>query len=164
MLRLWRRTPAPGGAISGLPALEVGPIGFADYLKRHAIVTQRADHTYDVAKLELWGGSLEEEFQHALYKNLLSLLPQHRLQLSSSVLGGEVDLRLKAEVYRFDFSAQSVRLEAEWGWYNIRNQRVSAGRFYQTRQAGASMEGNVRLMSELVSNLAREVATGLPKP
>ncbi len=158
--------PALSGSVQQTGAqtpLVVGPVGFADYLKRHALVTQRDRHTYDVAKLELWGGSLEEEFHVALYKNVQHLMPGRPVHLSAGVLAGSSDLRLKVEVYRFDFTSTGVaRLEAEWGWFNGRNQPIVTGQFYQTQPTAASLEGNVQQLSALVALLAAEAIAHLP--
>ena len=51
----------------------VGPIHFPDYLKRGSIISQVDLHRHDIAKLDQWGGSLEDEFEIALIKNLLSM-------------------------------------------------------------------------------------------
>lgn len=148
----------------GTGLVAVGPVSFSDYLKRNTIVIQQSDFRYDIAKLDQWGGRLEDEFQLALLKNLVERRSDRYFVVYSGMLGGQAKLQLKADIYRFDVTpAGQARLEMVWAWVDRSNQFIAGGNFSGRRDAGITLEQNVAAMSELIKEFSLEAAKKLPK-
>lgn len=142
----------------------VGPISFADYLKRSTIVIQQSANKYDIAKLDQWGGRLEDEFQLALLKNLLVNRPDKYFVAHSGMLSAQTVMQLKADIYRFDVTPQGqARIEASWAWVDKSNRMLAGGNYSARRDAGITLEQNISAMSGLVSLFAEEVSAKLPR-
>jgi hypothetical protein len=142
----------------------VGPISFADYLKRSTIVIQQSANRYDIAKLDQWGGRLEDEFQLALLKNLLVNRPDTHFVSHSGMLSTQTFVQLKADIYRFDVTPQGqARIEASWAWVDKSNRLLAGGNYSATKNAGDTLEQNIAAMSGLVGLFAAEVSEKLPR-
>ncbi len=141
----------------------VGPIHFPDYLKRGSIISQVDAHRHDIAKLDQWGGSLEDEFEIALIKNLLKISPGKPFVSSSGVLPKRQNNQIKIDIYRFGRdSDHTVALEASWVWLNSRGDIVSAGSFRETAASSAGVKAQVSGMSMLVEQFAKQLLAAAP--
>ncbi|MCP5206087.1 MAG: membrane integrity-associated transporter subunit PqiC [Hahellaceae bacterium] len=142
----------------------VGPISFADYLKRSTIVIQQSANQYDIAKLDQWGGRLEDEFQLALLKNLLVNRPDKHFVAHSGMLAAQTVVQLKADIYRFDVTPQGqARIEASWAWVDRSNRMLAGGNYSARKDAGITLEQKISAMSDLVGLFAEEVSAKLPR-
>ncbi|PID43163.1 MAG: hypothetical protein CSA52_00585 [Gammaproteobacteria bacterium] len=156
------RTPGkvPDCVSENVIITSIGPIYFADYLKRSSVVTQSTNNQYEIAKLDQWGGSLEYEFEMALLKNMMAMNPRQRFVLDSGMLSRRSNHSLKIDVYRFDArKGNFARLEAAWSWVNQSGQEVVSGTFRENVRAGSSVEEQVMAMSSLVTLFARSLSS-----
>ncbi|OZG75113.1 hypothetical protein BTA51_01610 [Hahella sp. CCB-MM4] len=139
----------------------IGPLNFADYLQRSSVVTRVSDTEYNVAKLEQWGGKIEDEFQIALLKNLSALMPDSRFMRYPSLVSLPSSISLRADIMRFDSQLNgSARLEASWAWVR-QNQVLSSGNFSRTLAAGSSTQSAVAAQSALIQSFAEALSAGL---
>ncbi|PIE42843.1 MAG: hypothetical protein CSA50_08280 [Gammaproteobacteria bacterium] len=139
----------------------VGPVRFADYLKRSSVVIQNSDNQYEIAKLDQWGGSLENEFEMALLKNLMASLPGQTFVLDSGMLAQRSNYNLKIDVYRFDGQkGKNARLQASWAWVN-ESGVVASGVFADSVAAGTTVAEQVAAMSKLVARFAQSLSAKL---
>ncbi|MCP5162077.1 MAG: membrane integrity-associated transporter subunit PqiC [Hahellaceae bacterium] len=140
----------------------VGPIDFAEYLKRSSLVVQVSETEYDVLKLDQWGGSLESEFQLALGKNLIHNLPHIQFVRYPS-RGVNVDFTLRAEILGFDGKlGQQARLEANWWIEGAKGRPLKSGRYAQSRPVSAStLDALVQAESVLISDFSRSLSEAL---
>lgn len=144
-------------------AIAVGPVYFPDHLKRASVVVIKEDNQYQIAKLDQWGGSLENEFETALVKNLLAMNPGKAFVLDSGMLSQRDDMQLKMDIYRFGATENGqVRLEASWGWVGHSGKLLSAGTFSESIKSGDVLKAQVAAMSHLVAMFAEEVSGTLP--
>lgn len=141
----------------------VGPITMADYLKRASIVLPLSEHRYDVAKLEQWGGSLENEFQTALVKNLSALDTKNVYVRYPGMVNISDHYNLRLDVLRFDAKVGGdARLEVSWAWVDKKSSVLAAGHFSRTTEAGGSVEQSVAAQSLLIQQLSQTLVAALP--
>jgi len=145
--------------IANAMTVVVGPIDFAEYLKRSSLVIQLSETEYDVLKLDQWGGSLESEFQLALGKNLIHNLP-HVQFLRYPAQGQRGDYVIRAEILSFDGKlGQHAKLEANWWISGANGRQLKSGRYVQERQiTGVSLDALVQAESVLVGDFSRTLS------
>ncbi len=141
----------------------VGPISFADYLKRSSVVRRESTNRYEISGVQQWAGNLEKEFQIALLKNL-SVLDQHRFYIRfPSMLKMVPQYRLRADVLRFDVQGGGpARMEVIWAWLNREDISIARGRFAHSVAAGPTHEEGVSSLSQLLQEFAVEIHRALP--
>ena len=119
--RHWMLAP-----IEGVPPVSeiersvgVGPVEFPAYLDGRSVVRRTGTNELHVAKFELWGQSLQENFTQVLSRNLEILAPGV-VAVSFPWKGPRQDLayRLLLNVDRFDAGPDDqVALDAGWALY-----------------------------------------------
>ncbi len=143
------------------PVYVIGPLNFADYLQRSSVVTRLSDNEYKVAKLEQWGGKVEDEFQIALLKNLSGLVPKARFLRYPSLINLPDATSLRADILRFDSRLNGhARLEVSWAWLR-QNDVIASGTFAETIAAGSSTDSAVAAQSALVQAFAETIAQAM---
>ncbi|WP_020405251.1 PqiC family protein [Hahella ganghwensis] len=139
----------------------IGPLNFADYLQRSSVVTRVSESEYEVAKLEQWGGKIEDEFQIALLKNLANLKPGSRFVRYPSFVSLPSSVSLQADIMRFDSQLGGIsRLEVSWAWIQ-QNQILASGEFSRSMPAGSNTESAVKAQSALVRAFSEALAERL---
>jgi uncharacterized protein len=138
-------------------ALGIGPIKFPGYLDRQGIVTRVSQNRFAVAENDRWAEPLEENFSRVLSQNLLQTdrivaYPWERSQ--------QLTYQVQVEVLRFEPNAeQVVELWARWSITDNTKKIVTVKESYLTRPAkDKSTEASVASMSEVVSDLSKEIA------
>ena len=153
------KPPQPVTAVG--PVYVVGPLNFAEYLQRSSVVTRLSENEYEVAKLEQWGGKIEDEFQIALFKDLSALLPEKRFFRYPSLVNLPDVTSLRADILRFDCQLNGdARLEVSWAWVR-NNDIIAAGTFSQSAPAGNSTAAAVAAQSALVQAFAETLVQEL---
>ncbi len=143
----------------------VGPVVFPAYLDGRSVVRRTGTNELHMAKFELWGQSLQENFTQVLSRNLEILVPGF-VAVSFPWKGPRQDLayRLVLDVARFDAGPDDqVALDAVW----ILRRGESAAWVAGGRAAirvpveGEGYPAIVAAMSQAVGNLSREIAPHL---
>jgi hypothetical protein len=167
--RFWVLTPIgePPQASEIDRVVVVGPIDFPKHLDRRGIVTRTGSNELKVARFELWGEPLQDDFSHVLGQNLSILVPGIGV-VSFPWKGPSLNVayRLSAQVQRFDSDADgNVHLEVAWTLHRGDDERrIASGqmRILEPVQ-GEGYAAIVAAMSRALGELSREVASALTK-
>ena len=142
--------------------IALGPITFADYLKRPSIIERSSEVKAEVSNSRQWAGNIENEFQIALLKNFSSLDSGYLYINHPSMLNVQPFMRLRVDILRFDTQLSgSARLEAIWAWLDQRGTVIAAGNFSRTGEVESSYESRVSVMSALLQQFTVEVQRAL---
>jgi uncharacterized lipoprotein YmbA len=141
-------------------ALGIGPIKFPGYLDRQGIVTRVSQNRFAVAENDRWAEPLEENFSRVLSQNLSILLQTDRIVAYPWERSQQLTYQVQVEVLRFEPNAeQVVELWARWSITDNTKKIVTVKESYLTRPAkDKSTEASVASMSEVVSDLSKEIA------
>jgi len=143
--------------------LGIGPIKFPGYLDRQQLVTRVSQNRFAVAENDRWAESLEENFSRVLSQNLAILLHTDRMVTYPWERSQQPTYQVQVEVLRFEPNAeQLVELSARWIIMDAAKKTVSIRESYLTHSArDKSTEASVAGMSELVSDLSKEIAAAI---
>ena len=144
-------------------ALGIGPIKFPGYLDRQQIVTRISQNRFAVAENDRWTEPLEENFTRVLSQNLSILLQTDRIVTYPWLRSQQPTYQVQMEVLRFEPNAeQQVELWARWSIVDSAKKIVSLKESYLTKpMRDKSTEWSVGSMSELVSDLSKEIAAAI---
>ena len=132
----------------------------SDYLDRQGIVTRVSPNRFVVAENDRWAEPLEENFSRVLARNLSILLQTDRIVAYPWERSQQPTYQIQVEVPRFEPTAeQVVELWARWSIVDSTKKTVSMKESYLTQPArDKSTEASVASMSEVVSDLSKEIA------
>ena len=144
-------------------ALGIGPIKFPGYLDRQQFVTRISQNRFAVAENDRWAEPLEENFSRVLSQNLSILLQTDRIVAYPWERSQQPTYQVQVEVLRFELNAeQVVELWARWSIIDNTKKTFSVKETYLTQPArDKSTEASVASMSELVSELSKEIAAAI---
>ncbi|TQV86150.1 membrane integrity-associated transporter subunit PqiC [Exilibacterium tricleocarpae] len=145
-----------------IKVIALGPITFADYLKRASIVERNSSVNIKVSNVKQWAGNIENEFQIALLKHFTNLDSRYLYVKHPSMLNTRPLRRLRVDILRFDVKLDGpARLEAVWAWLDQHGEVVAAGNFSRTSRAESTHAGAVSAMSALLQQFSTEVHQAL---
>ena len=141
-------------------ALGIGPVKLPGYLDRQGIVTRVSQNRFVVAENDRWAEPLEENFSRVLAQNLSILLQTDRIVAYPWERSQQPTYQVQLEVLRFEPNMeQIVELWARWSIVDSTKKTVSMKESYLTQPArDKSTEASVASMSEVVSDLSKEIA------
>jgi hypothetical protein len=144
-------------------ALGIGPIRFPGYLDRQQLVTRISQNRFAVAENDRWAEPLEENFSRVLSQNLSILLHTDRMVTYPWERSQQPTYQVQVEVLRFEPNAeQLVELWARWIIMDAAKKTVSIRESYLRHPArDKSNEASVAAMSEVVSDLSKEIAAAI---
>ena len=145
-------------------AVGIGPIRLPQYLVRQEIVTRTAANKIEVAELDLWGGSLQDDFSRNLMENLAFLLADDRVSFYLLPTVGKVDFRVAIDIIRFDGNrGGDVELIATWAIREGQGSKVVRDQNSRIQEptGGESYGAMVGGMSRALGRLSREIGEGI---
>ena len=162
----------PSLAQARSPVILVGvlPVSLPGYIDRPQVVTWAAPGELRIDEFVRWGEPLDEGVTRTLMENLGALLPEGqviRTPYSSTVVPR---CRVKMELSLFGPQAGGlVRLEGRWALlpprdlrpYVVRAASLQRGPFAATGGGAPDTAAGVEAMSELVAELAKEIAAAV---
>jgi uncharacterized protein len=154
---------AQDAAVTNQLALGIGPIKLPGYLDRQQMVTRISQNRFAVAENDRWAEPLDENFSRVLSQNLSILLQTDKIVAYPWVRSQQPTYQVQVEVLRFEPNAeQVVELWARWSIIDNTKKTVSVKETYLTQPArDKSTEASVASMSELVSDLSKEIAAAI---
>jgi uncharacterized lipoprotein YmbA len=167
--RLWLLTPIgePSQASGIDRVVLVGPIDFPNHLDRRGIVTRTGSNELKVARFEIWGEPLQEDFSRVLGQNLSILSPgTGAVTFPWKGPSLKVAYRLFAQVQRFGSEADgNVHLDVAWSLHRGKDElRVAGGQASILEPVqGGGYAAIVAAMSRALGEFSREVASALTK-
>ncbi len=149
--------PSPGG-----PAVRIAVVELPQYLRVNQVVTRSGPNELDLAELDRWGGSLDDELGRVLAANLERQVPSDRVASHAWGRGGTFDVSLYLGVRRFEAEGGVVHLEAHWALVGAdgetRTARVSRLEASVPGGVGAGYPEVVGAMSTALAQLSDEIA------
>ena len=154
---------AQDAAVTNQLALGIGPIKLPGYLDRQQMVTRISQNRFAVAENDRWAEPLDENFSRVLSQNLSILLQTDKIVSYPWVRSQQPTYQVQVEVLRFEPNAeQVVELWARWSIIDNTKKTVSVKETYLTQPTrDKSTEASVASMSELVSDLSKEIAAAI---
>lgn len=144
--------------------LGVGPVKLPPHLDRTQIVTQTTRHRLNVRELDQWAEPLKDGVTRVLAQNLSRLADTDGVFQFPWRRPITVEYQIAIDVQQFDTDAQGNSvLTARWdlirgdGRELIHSQTSS----FKNKVAGPGMEPVVAAMSANLTELSREIATGV---
>jgi len=165
-----RSLAEPPTAPAAAPAL-VGllPVALPGYLERPQLVTWVAPGELRIDEYLRWAEPLDAGFSRTLAANLQAVLPDSRVVRSPWPSSARLGARVRVEVQRFGPEAsREVVLEGRFAVLPAEGERPLVARPVALKRgplasgpAGVDAAAGVDAMSELVGDLAREIAAAL---
>lgn len=145
------------GARSGLVLL-LQPLTLAQYLQRDLLLQRQADGSLLETNAR-WAGSLHEDLEQLLVRQLASRLQTPNVLTAPSNQGLVADIQLQVSISRLDSGPQQPAvLHAQWRLLD-NNGQLREQRLLQLEQAhGLSLASQVQAQSLLLQQLAEQLA------
>lgn len=165
-------SPADLPALQGAAAagcdripISVGPVAWPRYLDQPRIVTRTGPNTLEFDEFNRWAGSLRDDFERALRKNLSALLQSERISDYGGSARYRTRYRVEVDVEQFDGAlGGEVILDAKWAVF-ARDSGDLVGLPHasaiRTTAPGAGYAALASASSEAVAELSREIAAEL---
>ena len=142
----------------------VGPIRFPEYLQRVSLARRSEGNRIVYSNRNRWAEPLVTNFQRVVADDLVQLLDTGRIALFPWYQSDAPDRRVSVDVQRFEVDPEGkLHLSARWTLRDGERKRLSAGKFDQAREAPANPDELVRLMSEMVGELAADLAVAISR-
>ena len=161
----------PSSSAESVPAhrhlnIGIGPIELPEYLSRAHIFTQTGETQLKSNKQHRWAGSLENNFTDVLATDLGMQLQKSHIEIYPWDRPRSVDRQIVVHVTRFIADGRTVYLDARWRVLDKQGEqrKVATARLQQSLDNNAAeddFDAIVSLMSELVGELAHEIAVSL---
>jgi hypothetical protein len=169
VLRALAEPPAAPGAASAPGLVGLHPVSLPDYLERPQLITWVASGELRLDEYLRWAEPLDAGLHRTLAANLEALLPETRVVRAPWPSSARFGLRVRVELQRFGPQAGGeALLEGRFAILPEQGERPLVTRPVSLRRgplasgpAGVDPGAGVEAMSELVADLAREIATAL---
>ncbi len=142
----------------------VGPIKFPEYLDRTGIVCRSSSNKVTCSDVDVWAGSLAEDFSRVLAENLSVLLSTESVIVYPRPRSASARYRITMDVIRFDGSlGGDVSLIARWAILEGKERiKVFARKSTIVEPSGAQgYEALVAAKSRGLEKLSREIAEAI---
>lgn len=148
---------------TGGAAVLLGPVTLADYLQREVILQRQADGSLsDGAAQAQWAGSLEQDIDQLLLRQLAWRLQSQQLELSPAREGFAHQAQIEIAITRLDSGPeQPAVLEAKWRVLD-RHGKQQASRLVRMEEAHqGSTADQIRAQSALLQRLSAQLASAV---
>ena len=155
---------AAAGTACSNTGIGVGPVNWPRYLDQPRIVTRSGPNKLYFDEFHRWGGSLQDDFEQVLKRNLSTLLQTSKVSGSRISRRFTPDYRVELDIRQFEGQLGSeVVLDASWLVIDQQTGKTMRLRDSMiTRQvSGQGYEALVRASSQAVTELSGEIATEL---
>ncbi len=145
------------------PAVLLGPVTLADYLRQDTALVQRhEDGSLSAARDARWAGDLKADVDQLLLRQLAWRLDSHRLVAEPGAPGFKPEVRVQLNITRLDSGPdQPAVLEAQWRLLD-RQGRLSDSRLVRLEeQHEGSSADQVRAQSLVLQQLAEQLAQAI---
>jgi len=146
------------------PAIAVGPISMAPYLRRPQIVRREGGNRVVASSENQWGEDLDAGFARVLSQNLAVLIPSDRVSRIPWSLPTPMEYRITVQVERFErIESGEILLKVRWVLSGAgSDERLSMGQFAtQEPSSDESYDATVAAMSRTIEKLSRAIATAV---
>ncbi len=142
------------------PAILLGPVKVADYLQRETLLQRQEDGSLLPAKKERWAGSLSDDIDQLLIRQLAWRLDTQRLVLAPGAQGFTPDVQVQLTISRLDSGPQQPAvLEAEWQLIDRQGKLRDSHLVRLQEEHAGSAADQVRAQSLVLQRLAEQMAS-----
>jgi uncharacterized lipoprotein YmbA len=153
---------APTAAAERRLSLGIGPIEFPSYLNRPEMVSRVAENQLSFDEFHRWGEPFKDNFTHVLATDLDNQLSLARVTFYPWYNTTPMDFAVSLSVLRFEPQPSGdLLLRARWIVTNGRDPTILANHEFVAQHPGGTPEENAAGLSQLVAQLADEIATTL---
>lgn len=153
---------APTAASERPLSIGIGPIEFPPYLNRPEMVSRTAENQLTFDEFHRWGEPLRDNFRHVLAMDLDHQLNLGRVTFYPWYNTTPMDFAVSLSVLRFEPQPDGeLLLHARWMVTDGHDPTILANREFVGRRPGGTPEENAAALSELVSDLATDIASTL---
>lgn len=143
-------------------AVLLGPVVLADYLQRDVVLQRLADGSLAENAQAVWAGSLEQNVDQLLLRQLASRLNTQRLELSPGSQGFNPEVQVQLEITRLDSGPEHPAvLEAQWRLLDKRGNRQGGRLVRLQEEHQGSTADQVRAQSVLLGRLSELMADAI---
>ncbi len=145
------------------PSLGIGPVTVPEYLKRREMVLNRSANKLELADYDRWAEPLDAGIMRVMALNLAILLKTQQVQVFPWRRNSQPDYSVRIAVVQFSISGHTAELVCEWSVSApatgaTLSQQISQ---LQTRARDAEPDSIAAAYSELLAQLAREIAAAI---
>nr|WP_272889611.1 ABC-type transport auxiliary lipoprotein family protein [Stutzerimonas stutzeri] len=144
-------------------AVMLGPVVLADYLQRDVLLQRLPDGSLATEGQQArWAGSLQDDIDQLLLRQLASQLKTQRLELSPGSKGFAPDVQVGVEITRLDSGPEHPAvLEAQWRLLDKQGRRQSSRLVRLQEEHQGSTIDQVRAQSLLLQRLSEMMASAI---
>ena len=144
--------------------IAVGPIRWPKYLDQPRIVTRTGPNRLNFDEFHRWAGSLSDDFERVLMKNLAGLLRSEKLVNNRQSTRFKPVYRVELDIDQFDGQlGGDVILDVKWAITTTASGKTDITRISTIREATTTpdYEALVSASSRATARLGQEIAAGL---
>ena len=156
--------PAAGTVSTSDLSLGVGPVTFPTYLDRPQMITRLGPNQVAISEADRWAESLQDNFTHALARNLAVMLGTERVVVFPWYNTVELDYAVSVNVLRFERDSLGVaHLRVLWELTDGVTGEGSGVRETSLTEAAASPEtsASVAALSRGLERVSREIVAAI---
>ena len=154
-------TPGQTKQTDGM-AVVLGPVNLADYLQRETLLQRQSDGSLSAATDGRWAGSLSEDIDQLLVRQLAWRLDSQRVLLAPASAGFSPDVQVLLSITRLDSGEnQPAVLDAQWRLIDRRGQVRDNRMIHLEKQHDGSTAEQVKAQGVLLQELSEQLAVAL---
>nr|WP_272891628.1 PqiC family protein [Stutzerimonas stutzeri] len=149
--------------VSDGPAILLGPVELADYLRQDALLQRLPDGSLAAnGQQARWAGELQGDINQLLLRQLASRLKTQSLELSPGSKGFAPDVQIELEITRLDSGPQHPAvLEAQWRLLDKQGKRQGSRLVRLQEDHQGNPTDQVRAQSLLLQRLSEMLASAV---
>jgi uncharacterized lipoprotein YmbA len=149
--------------VSDGPAILLGPVELADYLRQDALLQRLPDGSLAAnGQQARWAGELQGDINQLLLRQLASRLKTQSLELSPGSKGFAPDVQIELEITRLDSGPQHPAvLEAQWRLLDRKGKRQGSRLVRLQEDHQGNPTDQVRAQSLLLQRLSEMLASAV---
>lgn len=150
--------PKPSSGMSVL----LGPVAVADYLQHDTLLQRQPDGSLRAAADGRWAGSLSEDIDQLLLRQLAWRLDSSRVSLAPAPSASSPDVQVQLSITRLDSGgAQPAVLDAQWRLLDRRGQVRDNRIVHLVQKHEGSTAAQVQAQGVLLQRLAEQLSVAL---
>lgn len=161
--RFYVLTAAPAQPTMSTLLIGLGPVRFPGYLDRPQMAMRVEANRIEYSEWARWAEPLKENFETVLGTDLSAQLGTDRVVKFPWYRNLAIDYSVSIDVVRFERLADSeVALVARWTVHDGESGNPLASNLADLRQPAGSPEEAASALSELINQLATQIAAAIP--
>ncbi len=164
--RLYPTIPSKEGSFNlSKKVIGVAEVKLADYIDKPQIVTKASLTSVKIHEKENWAGDFAKNIQLVLTQNLNALVKRYTFVALPSEEAISDRYRIFVTIYRFDSTAEAVKLQGKWSLLNLDSNKIVKvrGFNYSLWLEDNSTKAVTQTESLLLEKLSKDIAFFIKK-